>query len=224
MTDSWQELHAALDAFPAAVAPFRAEACGHCCTPADLAALAGPPEAVPDRLLATAVIRTPGHWNDHPALIRRLAPRLMRAVATDSLGVGEGTVGTRFRQARWQLWPEPERSALLGIWRTWLDLTLRHHPTRVPVSRVLDLLAAAAGTLAPWLDRWPAQGLPAADRQLSELLDDWLLYDRPDTLRLGHGGELHVGPELFTWLNGLDPTRLTADQRYVLALLSASRP
>ncbi|MFI5533635.1 hypothetical protein ACIA8O_34375 [Kitasatospora sp. NPDC051853] len=223
MTDPWQELHAALDAFPATSDRFHLEACGHCCTAADLAALAGPPAAVPDRLLATVVIRSPGHWSDHPALIRRLTPRLMRAVLTDSLGVDEGSVGTRFRQAGWERWPEPERSALLGLWRAWFDLALRHHPAPIAVSSVLNLLAAATGTLVPWLDRWPAPGLPAADRQLSDLLDDWLVHDRADTLRLGHGGELLVGPELFTWLNGLAPTRLTPAQRYVLSLLNADR-
>ncbi|MFJ8040607.1 hypothetical protein ACIRBX_08905 [Kitasatospora sp. NPDC096147] len=227
MTDPWQRLGAALDAY-AVVAPrdsrFRPAACGHCHTAEELAALAGPVESVPGRLLAAVAYRSPGHWSDPTALLRRLAPRLMRAVVAGGQGVGAGSLGTRFRQADWPRWPEPERVALLTLWRTWFDLTVRHDPAPVPVDEVLDLVATATGGLAPWLDRWPAAGHPVADRRLAELLDGWVVHDRADALRLGHGGEYLAGSELFTWLNGLDPARLTPDQRYALALLDADRP
>ncbi|MER5862241.1 hypothetical protein [Kitasatospora sp. NPDC002040] len=220
MTDHQQRLASALDALGAALAPdrlFELVGCTYCYDEDDRRLLAGPPDRVPSRLLASVVMRTPSHWEDFPGLFRRMAPAIVRAVIGNELHVDGAWVATRLVEADWQAWPLPARAALTEVWQAWLEQTLHRFPAPVPVAEVLELLAVSTGTLQPWLDLLAATRTRAAEQHLADLLEEWLVLRSPADLRLGFWAEFDAAPELLSWLHGLDRSRLTRTQAACLS-------
>lgn len=86
MNDARQQLQDALDALdrvfaPAPEQPFPVDGCTFCFSPADLDALAGPVDQVPEDLVPLVAAEVTDHWGDFPALYRRLTPRIVRSLA-----------------------------------------------------------------------------------------------------------------------------------------------
>jgi hypothetical protein len=220
MTTPPQQLLFALDALDCAFEPLLTEpsaavgGCTHCYSAEELAVLAGPARLVPDRLIGSVAAEVVGHWDDFAGLYRRMAPRIVRLLATGRLHVDHGLIASRLLAADWREWPVPERQALERVWDAWWRSTLHAYPATAPVTSVLETVSVSTGTLSPWLAVWAETRTEAADRHLDEALDEWI-GGRPDErslagLRLGFYDELPAGPELVDWLLSLPEDRLGA--------------
>ncbi|WP_033219474.1 hypothetical protein [Kitasatospora phosalacinea] len=210
MTTAQQRLHHALDALDRTARPGPVvDGCGHCYTPEELAALAGPPALVPERLLHSAAMKFPDHWVDFPTLYRRLAPRLLRKLTTRTLAVDGRLIASRLVAADWTSWHRAElvRDVLDAWWPATLD-----DPT-ANAADVLETLAVATGTATPWLAAWTETRTPTAERHITRTIDDWLHFARLPDLHLGFYRELPVGPEVAAWIADLPPRLLGEDHR-----------
>ncbi|MDX2598492.1 hypothetical protein PV379_46530 [Streptomyces caniscabiei] len=208
-----QRLQDALGTLDAVFAPLGKSSvpvggCTHCFTEAELHVLAGPVREVPDELVYSVTHKVPDHWDDFPALYRRLTPRIVRLLVADRLD--HGLVASRLLTAGWREWPVTERRALEEVWYPWWRSVLHAHPSVGHVTDVLETLAATTGTLAPWLAVWAGTRTEAADLHLGDALDRWLVEDGLADLRLGFYGETHATPELLPWLLSLEEDRVGA--------------
>ncbi len=212
MTDPHRRLQDALDALDTAFAPFCEQpfprgGCTYCYSDADLDALAGPAHQVPEELLALVTLESPGHWDDFPALYRRLTPRILRLLTARRLHVDHALVASRLLAAAWHDWPAPERAAVEDLWQAWWHSTLHEYPGHQSATGALEVLAVTTGTLTPWLTTWTETRTEAANRHLADALDDWLFEDRLVDLHLGFYGELPATAQLLPWLLSLDEPR-----------------
>ncbi|MFB6890271.1 hypothetical protein ACFCX4_13245 [Kitasatospora sp. NPDC056327] len=212
-------LRSALDALDAALAPFTERphpqrGCTHCYSPADLAALGGPASAVPDELVRSVADEDPDHWDGFQALYRRMTPRILRLLTTGRLHADPAVVAARLLAAGLPGRAAPERAAVAAVWSAWWHSTLRTHPADHHVTEVLEAVAAATGTLTPWLAVWTGTRTEAADLHLADALDRWLPGDGLADLRLGPHGGLHATPVLLPWLLSLDEGRIGAAQLF----------
>ncbi|GHF36487.1 hypothetical protein [Streptomyces morookaense] len=215
MNDPRQRLQDALDALDTAFAPlsrttFPEGGCTYCHTESDLEVLAGPTHLVPEQLVFSVACTTPDHWDDFPALYRRLTPRIVRLLIDDQLD--HGMFASRLLAAGWRDWPLAERSALEEVWHAWWRSALGTYPCTGRITDILEALAATTGTLTPWLTTWAELPTEASDLHLSDALDEWLMRDELADLRLGFYGELHATPELLPWLLSLGDERIGAAQ------------
>ncbi|WP_063857077.1 MULTISPECIES: hypothetical protein [unclassified Kitasatospora] len=218
MTDLQQRLTLALDDLTTALGPDRpvpVVGCLHCYSEDDLRRLSGSVDQLPERLFSSVAAKNPDHWDDFPALYRRLLPRILRTFARGELLLDAGLVATRMCQAGWRAWSLPERAAVAEVWQALLELTLHQHPSPTPIAEVLELMAVSTGVLQPWLDSCADTRTPSADRHLTDLIDTWVVHDHPAGLKLGFYGEMPAAPELLPWLRRLDPARLSETQRYL---------
>ena len=187
---------------------FVLDGCLYCYGEADIAALAGPPEAVPDDLVTTPLSEEPSHWDRPEELLRRLVPRIARLMVRGETHLDEGLIGTRFLQANWTEWPSVETAALRELWSAWWAATLNRHPAPMPAYEVLSVVTVVTGTLRPWLEAWEADRDPSADRHLEELVDTWCFEDQLSELKLGFLDEYDATPELLPWVLGHGRTRI----------------
>ncbi|AUG81198.1 hypothetical protein CFP65_6548 [Kitasatospora sp. MMS16-BH015] len=232
MTTPPQRLLLALDALDSAFAPLLAEpsptvgGCTHCYADADLAALAGPAQVVPDRLISSVARMSVDHWDDFASLYRRMTPRIVRLLATGRLHLDHGLIASRLLAAHWREWPAPERQALEQVWDDWWRSTLHAYPATDPATAVLETVAVSTGILTPWLAIWAETRTEAADRHLDDALDHWIGHwpeeRRLAGLRLGFYDELLVGPELVDWLLSLDEGRIGAAQLFEVERIAYS--
>ncbi|MGW0731178.1 hypothetical protein [Streptomyces sp. NPDC002851] len=215
MTHPNRQLQDALDALDDAFAPlteqsFAVGGCTYCYGHADLEALAGPVHRVPDELIPSVAAQSTDHWDDFPALYRRMTPRIVRLLVTGRQHIDHGLVASRLLAADWRDWTVPEREALEEVWHTWWRSALREYPGTGPVTEVLETVSVSTGTLSPWLAVWAGTRTNAADRHLCDALDDWLFERRLADLHLGFYDELHATPELLPWLLSLEEGRIGA--------------
>ncbi|GAA2114206.1 hypothetical protein GCM10009759_58300 [Kitasatospora saccharophila] len=216
MTTAQQRLHHALDALGRTARPGPAvDGCGHCYTPEELILLSGPPDLLPDRLLHSVAAKNPDHWVDFPTLYRRLAPRVLRQLTTGTLAIDGPLIAARLVAADWTSWQHA--GLVRDVLDAWWPATLAD--PRANAAEVLETLAVATGTAAPWLTAWAGTGTPTAEHHLTRTIADWLYYDRLPDLHLGFYRELPVGPEIASWIAGLPPRLLDEDQRYWLDLV-----
>lgn len=213
MTDPRQQLRNALDALDAAFAPLAllpitVGGCTDCYGDEDFTALSGPVDGVPDELVPSVAAESVDHWDDFPALYRRMTPRIVRLLTTGRLHVDHGLIASRLLAAGWHGWTAPERDALVQVWHAWWRATLHEYPGTGCATDVLETVAVSTGTLAPWLEVWAATRTVAADLHLDDALDDWLFEGRLAALRLGSHDELDATPELLPWLLSLDDGRI----------------
>lgn len=217
MADVYQRLRDALDALDAAFAPFSERplvvgGCTHCYAQADLDILGGPVAGVPDDLISHVAAEVPDHWDDFPALYRRITPRIVRLLATGRLHVDHGLIASRLLAADWRNWAPIEHDALEQAWAAWWRSALHEYPGTGPVASVLETISVATGTLRPWLDIWAGTGTEAADKHLRDAVHRWLRSGELGDLHLGFYGELPATPELLPWLLTTAEGRISATQ------------
>lgn len=217
MTDPCQRLQDALDAMDAAFAPLSARpvtvgGCTHCYGQADLDALGGPVDRVPDDLIPHVAAEVTDHWDDFPALYRRMTPRIVRLLATGRLHVDHGLIASRLLAAGWRDWAPIEREALEEVWQAWWRSALHQFPSADPVTSVLEVISVSTGTLAAWLDIWAGTRTEAADNHLRDAVRRWLIEGELADLHLGFYRELHATPELLPWLLNTAEDRIAATQ------------
>ena len=161
-------------AFAQVAKPGQIDACPHCHSRAESAALLGPRlrELDADVLgrYATSAMHTVGTAEDY----RYFAPRLLELVVTGQYhGWFTETVFDRLGAARWTAWPEPQRGAVAAVLDAFWDASLARSPALYPVDEVLCGLGCARPDLRPCLDRWTAAlDGGAAALHLAEFLDD----------------------------------------------------
>ena len=217
MTGPRQQLQDALNALDAAFAPlsgrpFTVGGCTRCYARADLDALAGPVDRVPEDLIPHVAAEAIDHWDDFPALYRRMTPRIVRLLATGRLHVDHGLVASRLLAAGWRDWAPAEREALENAWHAWWRSALHQYPGTSPVTSVLETISVSTGTLEPWLDIWASTRTDAADKHLRDAVHRWLRRGELADLYLGFYDELHATPELVPWLRATAQGRIGAAQ------------
>lgn len=218
VASSGQDLPAALSALDAAFAPlndgpFTVGGCTHCYAQADLDALAGPVDRVPEDLIPHVAHEGPDHWADFPALYRRMTPRIIRSMVTGNLHGDYGLLAQRLLDAGWRSWPAAERKALDQVWHAWWRSALDQYPGTGRATDVLEVIAVSTGTLVPWLASWRATRTEAADRHLHDALRRWLRGGDLADLRLGFYGNFRASAELVPWLLSLEEGRISAALR-----------
>ena len=167
---------------------------------------------VPEDLIPHVAAEVADHWDDFPALYRRMTPRIVRLLATGRLHVDHGLIASRLRAAGWRDWVPAEQEALEKVWHAWWRSALHEYPGADPVTSVLETISVSSGTLAPWLDIWAATRTEAADRHLRDAVHHWLLEGELADLYLGFYDELHATPELLPWLFSTAGSRIGAAQ------------
>jgi hypothetical protein len=217
VADPHQRLRDALNALDAAFAPLSERpltvgGCTHCYAQADLEALGGPVDQVPEDLIAHVAAEVADHWDDFPALYRRMTPRIVRLLATGRLHVDHGLIASRLLAAGWRDWIPLEQEALERAWQAWWRSALHEYPGTGPVTPVLETVSVSTGTLGPWLDIWAETRTEAADNHLRDAVDRWLLEGELADLYLGFYDELHATPELLPWLRNTAEGRIGAAQ------------
>lgn len=218
MTYPDQELQDALSALDAAFAPhserrfYAAGGCANCYSPADLDALSGPADQVPEDLIAHVAAEEPDHWDDFPGLYRRMTPRIVRRLATGHLHIDHGLIASRLLAARWRDWTPIEREALESVWRAWWRSALQEFPGADPVTSVLETISVSTGALTPWLAIWAETRTETADRHLGDAVTRWLHRGELAGLYLGFYDELHATPELLPWLLSTAEGRVSSAQ------------
>lgn len=181
--------------------PFPRRGCTFCYAEQDLAELAGPLHLVSEDLIPAVAAEGPDHWDDFPRLYRRLVPRIVRPLVTDRLHTDAELIASRLVQAEWTGWDRPLADALRDVWDAWWRSTLDSHPGGpVTIEKALGLVTVTTGGMRPWLDTWAATRTPAADAQLTDLVDDVMFEGRITDLHLGFYDEYHATPELLSWL------------------------
>lgn len=201
--------------------------CTHCYSEQDIAFLHRPDVLLPQDLLRMFTHEVPSHFDDHPAVIRRLLPQFGVWLATGGAGDGLGYGGCGLGRAGWPGWPPPQAAATREFIDSWWDDFLRQETSPYDITDVFAYCADMGGTLTPLLTRWAAEpvGGPndeelvwACERWVRDLLGDdlgsvipWWHWPDPE------GAEGPDGPdgpspvrELQSWLAEHAPPRLRA--------------
>jgi hypothetical protein len=207
----------ALDALDAAFirssdTSFAVGGCTQCYSQADLDALCGPVDLVPEDLIPHVAAEVPDHWDDFPALYRRMAPRIVHRLVTGRLHVDHGLIASRLLAADWRTWAPIEQEALERTWHAWWRSTLDGYPGAEPIMSVLETISVSTGTLLPWLHIWSKTQTEAADKHLRDAVQRWLVRGELADLYLGFYDELHAAPELLPWLRTTSEGRIDAAQ------------
>ncbi|MFF9851648.1 hypothetical protein [Streptomyces litmocidini] len=176
--------------------------CLHCYDAEELALLAVPRAPLGDDLVRRLFHEVPGHFDDHPAVVRRLLPEFLAFVASGRFH-GIGYLSTGLSRTAWRGWPRDQAEAIGGFLDTWWRETLAAPEPVYGVGAVWKLCVESHGSLAPVLDVWaaaPRGGIEDAH------LGDWVAYridellqDDPFVLPWDVDGEALL-PGLRAWL------------------------
>ncbi|MFJ4203324.1 hypothetical protein ACIP2Y_27355 [Streptomyces sviceus] len=147
--------------------------CERCYLPEETAYLRTPYTRVPADLVRRFVFESPGHFEDHAAVMRRLLPQTAHAMADGSLdGVGWGAHGLSL--VDWRAWPSEQAAAVEAFVHAWWDDTLTTPEPPYSVHEVFETCATFLGDLTPVLDRFRTQ--PVVEAHLVSCARAWL-YD-----------------------------------------------
>lgn len=205
LAEALDDLTAAIPDEPAPVG-----GCTWCYDDWELETLAGPRDAIPADLVDRVAAEWPDEWDDFTGFYRRMAPRILGQLTSDAMPRSDDVVGRRLREACWQTWPEPERTAVLRVFEAWWDTTLATRPCSPPLLTVLENLVTATTDIRPWLDAWTQTSGTAADSHLSGLCDDLMSYRAGRRMRLGIYDRFDATEPLVDWLRNHGIERLTA--------------
>ncbi|MFB7427985.1 MULTISPECIES: hypothetical protein [Streptomyces] len=193
-----------------------ADGCTYCYGEADLALLAVPGAPLGDGLLLRFFHKAPDHFEDHPAVVRRLLPDVFRLIADGRCGLLWTPNG--LGRAVWRTWPDEQVAAIAGFLDVWWRETLADPAPAGGVGPVWELCVDMHRSLAPVHDVWAAAPRGGTeDRHLA----DWIAYRIEDLLNddlwvLPLEMTEHL-PELRSWLVEHAPARLTAHPDPLLA-------
>jgi hypothetical protein len=153
--------------------------CTYCYHESDLTRLGGDPSQVPDSLVAEFATEVTDHWEpeQYGPLWRRLAPRIIRLLVSREPGIdpglllrGLGPFGAGFTD-----WPPAQRSAILDVLGSAVDLAMIDGR---PPNEVVDLLGAVSQIghdVAPWTHRLDTLTGPYADAGVTRLVTHWAI-------------------------------------------------
>ncbi|MEV4423916.1 hypothetical protein AB0K23_00800 [Streptomyces sp. NPDC049602] len=179
-----------------------AEGCLHCYGAEELALLAVPRAPLGDDLVRQFFHEVPSHFDDHPAVVRRLLPEFLAFVAAGRFS-GMGYVPTGLGRTAWRDWPSEQAEAIEDFLHVWWRETLADPEPMYAVGAVWELCLDVHGSMGPLLDVWAAAPRGGAeDRHLGEWVAyriDELLQDDPFVLPWDMDGEALL-PELQAWL------------------------
>jgi hypothetical protein len=199
--------------------------CGYCHAPAETAYLRTPDIAIPVDVVRYYLYEVPDHFDDHPAVLRRLLPQAARAMADGSLGViNYGAHG--LTRVDWRSWPSEQAAAIEAFLHDWWQDALTTPDPPHDIDAIFDTCATAARTVLPFLDGWART--PVADVHLARCADLWideLLNDSSPFSWWYHDSEETGIADLRGWLFGPGAVRLRgqgepdlADRAELLAL------
>ncbi|MFF4033395.1 hypothetical protein ACFYZ2_27200 [Streptomyces sviceus] len=147
--------------------------CERCYLPEETAYLRRPYTRVPAELVGRFVFEGPDHFDDHPAVMRRLLPQTAHAMADGSLdGIGWGEHG--LSRVDWRAWPSGQAAAVQAFLHAWWGDTLATPEPPYPVHEVFETCASILGDLVPLLDRF--RTLPGTEAHLVSCVRAWM-YD-----------------------------------------------
>lgn len=158
--------------------------CGRCYGADEVALLRTADVVLPTDLVRMVAEEEPGHWNDQPAVIRRVLPQL--AVLLSQGTASPDLIARGLAAARWTQWPDEQAQALLGFLKAWWVWTLRQDSPPTTAREVFESCATATSSVSPWLACWEVERGPMAGRHLSECASWW--WD-----------DLEVGKSPFAW-------------------------
>ncbi|BDH04605.1 hypothetical protein [Streptomyces seoulensis] len=197
----------------------------YCCTAEDAAYLRSPHTRVPAALLNRFLYKSPQHFADHAAAMRRLLPQGAHAMADGTLeDTGWGPLG--LSRVDWRSWPGAQARAVEVFFGAWWREALGAAEPPYPVRDMFEVCCSVLGEAAPLLAVWEAG--PEADAHLADCVEWWshdLLADRWPFTWWRPDDEPHTREELQTWLGRHAPARLRslgltdlADRTALLAL------
>lgn len=180
--------------------------CGRCFTEVELRLLRTPGIPLPTELVRQAAHKEPFHWDDQPAIMRRVLPQLVVMLAE---GVTEPDLMARnLAAAGWSRWPRKQARAVVGFLDAWWTQTLREESPPTPARVVFESCAIASASVTTWLARWDAEMETGstASQHLDESVNWWLEDLISDTSPFWWWGtkaeEQAAWQELKIWLTG----------------------
>lgn len=207
-------LHRVDAAFGGMTAP--ADGCGHCYGEEHLALLAVPDAPLGDDLLGSFLHEVPGHFPDHPAVVRRLLPEVFARVAAGRID-GMGVLPTALGRVAWREWPAGQADAIGGFLDVWWRETLADPAPSPGVDAVWRLSVDFRQEVAPLLDAWAAAPRGGAeDRHLADFTAGWIDDLLGDHV-IGWPAERSHLAELQQWLLAHAPARLAGHPDPLLA-------
>ncbi|MER5764600.1 hypothetical protein [Streptomyces sp. NPDC002082] len=145
--------------------------CGRCFDTGEVELLRTPDVPLPADLVRRVAQKDPFHWDDQPAIIRRVLPQLVAMLAG---GVDESDLMARgLAAAGWSQWPGEQAAAVAGFLETWWTQTLQWESPPMAACAVFESCVTASSSVSPWLTLWEAERSPAARRHLAGSADWW---------------------------------------------------
>ncbi|MEU0942135.1 hypothetical protein ABZ379_04945 [Streptomyces canus] len=185
--------------------------------PEETACLRTPYTRMPVDLVRRFVFESPGNFEDHAAVMRRLLPQTARAMADGSLyGIGWEEHG--LSRVHWRAWPSEQAAAVEAFVYAWWDDTLTTPEPPYPVSDVFETCATILGDLTPLLDRFRTQ--PIVEAHVVSCTRAWmfdLITDDSPFRWWYRGDDGALVTALQSWLAAHAPAALRAQDEPDLA-------
>ncbi|MFE9044534.1 hypothetical protein ACFY9F_06545 [Streptomyces sp. NPDC012421] len=184
-----------------------ADGCSYCYGEDGLAPLAVPGALLGDDLLGSVFHEVPGHFPDHPAVVRRLLPEVFALLAAGRFS-GMGFMSTGLGRVAWREWPPEQASAIEEFLDVWWRETLADPAPVHGLDAVWRLSVDFHQAVAPLLDVWAAAPRGGVeDAHLADFVELWiedLLWD----CVIGWPADDALLPDLRAWLVEHVPDRL----------------
>ncbi|GHG45137.1 hypothetical protein [Streptomyces hydrogenans] len=177
--------------------------CGRCFDEVEAELLRTPDVPLPKDLVGRVAQKDPFHWDDQPAIIRRVLPQLVVVLAEDA--VEPALMARGLAAAGWSRWPCEQAGAVAGFLEAWWTQVLRMESPPTPACEVFESCVTASSSVAPWLARWEAERDTVARHHLIESVGWWweelASDDSPFTWWWGTAAEEQAAwHEVKTWL------------------------
>lgn len=145
--------------------------CDRCFDEGEVELLRTPGVPLPTDLVRRVVQKDPFHWDDQPAIIRRVLPQLVVMLAEGE--VESDLMARGLAAAGWSRWPREQAGAVAGFLDAWWTQTLRAKSPPISACAVFESCVTASSSVTPWLSRWEAETGPVARRHLAVSLGWW---------------------------------------------------